>query len=163
MMKKTTLFLLAVMALPLTQCDTTKRDIEAIHARNMEIMKEPKGDYFVGRRYYVPSTRFWGYLREPGKSWKTAQLVVMEESSVLSPDRSPEYGPDKKYSKDNNYEYIIRGKYTGRYVYEPNSNLKLPLFHLTGYEVVNRDPGWLFKPSESYRTDRVSLRPAIMP
>lgn len=154
---------LILLALTLTQCDTTKSDIEAINARNVMIAQEPKGDYYIGRRYHVPATRFWGYLRKPGETWKTAQLVIMDETRALTPDRSPEYGPEQKYSKDNNYEYHIFGKFTGKHAYEPNSNLKLPVFRLTGYKLVDPKPGWLFKPSERYSTEKVSLRPAIMP
>lgn len=162
-MNKFFLFLLALGCLPLTQCDTTQRDIEAIAARNAVISQEPRGNYFVGRRYYVPATRFWGYLREPGQSWRTAKLVIMDESKVLNPDRSPEYGPEKRYSSDHNYEYFVYGKYTGKYGYEPNSNLRLPIFRMTDYKLVNKEPGWLFKPSEKYSKDSVSLRPVIMP
>lgn len=162
-LKKYGLYLFALCCLPLTQCDTTQSDIEAINARNALIMQETKGNYYVGRRYHVPATRFWGYLRKPGETWRTAQLVLMDETKMRTPDRSPEYGPDKKYSKDNNYEYHIFGKYTGKYAYEPNSNLKLPVFQLTGYKLVNTNPGWLFKPSEKYSTEKVSLRPVIMP
>lgn len=154
---------LILLALTLSQCDTTKSDIEAINARNVMISQEPKGDYYIGRRYHVPATRFWGYLRKPGETWRTAKLVIMDESRALTPDRSPEYGPEQKYSKDNNYEYHIYGRFTGREAYEPNSNLKLPVFRITGYKLVNAKPGWLFKPSERYSTEKVSLRPVIMP
>lgn len=159
-----TLFL-AITGLPLlTQCDTTKRDIEAIQKRNVVISQEPRGNYYVGRRYHVPSTRFWGYLREPGHSWRTAKLVVMDESKCLRPDRLPEHVPGKlQYAYDDNYEYQVFGKYTGEMAYEPNSNLKLPIFKATSYKVIADKPGWLFKPSEKRSDEAVSLRPAIMP
>ena len=131
-MNKLLLSLLGAALLPaLTQCNTLEKDIAGINARNAEIAREPRGNYFVGRRYHVPATRFWGYLRQPGQTWRTAQLVY--------------------------------GKYTGKYGYEPNSNLRLPIFKPTRFEVANTTPGWLFKPSEKYDTGAVTLRPAIMP
>ena len=146
-MNKRLLPLLGAALLPaLTQCNTLEKDIAGINARNAEIAREPRGNYFVGRRYHVPATRFWGYLRQPGQTWRTAQLVIMDESACRTPDRLPEYG-----------------KYTGKYGYEPNSNLRLPIFKPTRFEVANTTPGWLFKPSEKYDTGAVTLRPAIMP
>lgn len=163
-MKKLFFPLLCTLVLPtLTQCNTLEKDIAAINARNAEIAREPKGNYFIGRRYHVPATRFWGYLRSPGQTWRTAQLVIMDESSCKTPDRLPEYTGTPRYTYDNNYEYKVYGKYTGKYGYEPNSNLKLPIFKPTGFVETNTDPGWLFKPSEEYNTKAVTLRPVIMP
>jgi hypothetical protein len=162
-MKFTKIVLLALGVMTLTQCNTTLKDQQAIAARESVIAQEAKGNYYIGRRYHVPATRFWGYLREPGQSWRTAKLVILDESAKLAPDRYPEDGQGLKYAYDNNYEYKIYGKYTGKEAYEPNTNLKLPVFKLTGYQLVNAQPGWLFKPSEVSREDYVSLRPAIMP
>lgn len=143
--------LLGAVILPmLSQCNSLEKDIAAINARNMEIAREPRGNYFVGRRYHVPSTRFWGYLRQPGQTWRTAQLVIMDESACRTPDRLPEYAGNPRYAFDNNYEYRVYGKFTGKYGYEPNTNLKLPIFKPTKFEQLNTDPGWLFKPSEKY-------------
>ncbi|MEG2810507.1 MAG: hypothetical protein RR889_07685, partial [Akkermansia sp.] len=156
-MKKQTLLLLALVTLPvLTQCNTLEKDIAAIKARNAVIAQEQVGNYYIGRRYHVPSTRFWGYLREPGQSWRTAKLVVMDEKKCLTPDRSPETGKNAKYRYDNNYEYQIFGKYTGEMAYEPNSNLKLPIFRPSSFREINKNPGWLFKPSEKRKDDFVS-------
>ena len=91
-MNKLLLPLLGAVLLPaLTQCNSLEKDIAGINARNAEIAREPRGNYFVGRRYHVPATRFWGYLRQPGQTWRTAQLVIMDESSCRTPDRLPEY------------------------------------------------------------------------
>lgn len=44
--------LLGAVILPmLSQCNSLEKDIAAINARNMEIAREPRGNYFVGRRY----------------------------------------------------------------------------------------------------------------
>ena len=62
-----------VAALLLCQCDTLRSDCRAVAEREAQIAQEPGGDYYIGRRYYVPFTRFWGYLRRPGSSWRTAR------------------------------------------------------------------------------------------
>ncbi len=162
-MKKLLLLALSLSSLPLTQCNSTLKDQQAIAVREQIISSEPKGNYYIGRRYHVPATRFWGYLRKPGTSWRDAQLVIMEESSKLVPDRYPESDSTPSYASDDNYEYRIYGHYTGKKAYEPNSNLPLPVFKLTGYELIDKKPGWLFKPSERRSDEAVSLRPVIMP
>lgn len=154
------------VALLLCQCQTysLKDDCRAIRAREADIAREPAGDYYIGRRYYVPITRFWGYLRRPGQSWREAKLVMMDESSVHTPDRGME-PPVKNavYGTDQNVEYIIRGSYTGKDAYDPSTNQVLPMFRATAYEVRNRKPGFLFTPSERYDAGYVTLTPSIMP
>lgn len=133
---------------------------ETQEARSAKIASEPRGDFYYGRRYYVYKTRFWGYLRKPGESANRSKLVVFNETQKTNPDRLPENGPaGQRYGFDQNYEYRIRGSYTGRQIYEPNSNQFLPEFKLSGYEVVDRNPGWLFRPDDRYDQSRVSLVP----
>ena len=60
-------------------------------------------------------------------------------------------------------EYVIRGEYTGKMAYDPSTNQVLPMFRATSYEVRNTKPGFLFKPSEEYDTNFVTLMPGIMP
>lgn len=153
-----------VLCALLTQCHSLKSDCRALQEREAAIAAEQPGDYFIGRRYYVPVTRFWGYLREPGKSWRTAKLVMMDERTVCTPDRGME-PPAKNaiYGTDQNVEYYIRGEYTGKNAYDPSTNQVLPMFQATSYEVRNRKPGFLFIPSEEYDEETVSLRPQIMP
>jgi len=127
-------------------------------ARDAKIACEASGDFYYGRRYFVEKTRFWGYLRKPGQPWDRAKLVVFNEHKKSSPDRLPEDGPEgRRYAFDNNYEYRIHGYYTGREDYEPNSNQFLPEFMLTGYEVVDTNPGWLFHPNDHYDRLRITL------
>lgn len=157
-------FTLAALALLLCQCNTLKSDCQALAEREAQIAQEPQGDYFVGRRYYIPYTRLWGYLREPGKSWRTAKLVMMDETTVHTPDRGPE--PPLKnavYGTDQNVEYIVHGRYTGEKAYDPSTNQILPLFRATSYEVRDKKPGFLFIPSEEYSDEYVTLRPEVMP
>lgn len=131
-----------------------------VEARDAAIANEATGDFFYGRRYFVEKTRFWGYLRQPRQPWSRAKLVVMREDRKLTPDRVSENGPDgQRYAFDNNFEYRIRGHYTGREVYEPNSNQFLPEFMLTGYELLDQQPGWLFRPDDRYDRLRITMVP----
>ncbi len=126
-----------------------------------QIATEPTGNFYYGRRYFVEKTRFWGYLRKPRESADNARLVVFNESKKLNPDRLPETGPPgRRYGFDQNYEYKIYGYFTGDKVYEINSNQILPEFMLTGYELVNRKPGWLFSPRDYYHASYITLRPS---
>lgn len=131
-----------------------------VEERKAAIASEPSGSHFYGRRYYVEKTRFWGYVRRPGQSWDRAKLVIFREDKKLSPDRLPENGPSgRRYGFDQNHEYRLEGYFTGREAYDPNSNQFLPEFMLTGYEPVNRNPGWLFRPDDSYDPHRITLYP----
>lgn len=153
-----------LMPLLLCRCNQLLPDCRAIAAREAQIAAEPQGDYYIGRRYYVPYTRFWGYLRKPGQSWRTAQLVMMDESAVRTPDRGPE--PPLKnavFGTDQNVEYIIRGSFTNRKGYDSATDKGYPLFRAVSYEVRDREPGFLFKPSEKYSEEFVTLRPVDMP
>lgn len=127
-------------------------------ARQAAIASEPTGDFYYGRRYYVEKTRFWGYLREPRQSAEKSKLVIFKENRTKNPDRLSEDGPpEARYGFDNNYEYRIYGNYTGEKAYDPNSNQVLPVFSLTDYQVVDRQPGWLFSPKDYFHPQRYTL------
>lgn len=112
-------------------------------AQRESITHEAPGDYFIGRRYYNPNYKFWGYIRKPGQPWRTAQLVMLNEKQKLAPDREV-----AQFGIDDNYEYRIYGRFTGDTVYEPASNRVYPEFLLTGYELINRTPPSIFKPGD---------------
>lgn len=153
-----------VGCLVLTQCHSLRSDCEALQEREAAIAQEQKGDYYVGRRYYIPHCRFWGYLREPGQSWRESKLVMMDESVAHTPDRGPEEPlPGATFGTDNNVEYVVKGGYTGKSAYDPSTDQVLPVFRATSYTVRNCEPGFLFVPSERYSEEYVSLRPLIMP
>lgn len=161
-------FLLSALALlmPLLfcRCDQLQRDCEAIAKRELQIATEPAGDYYIGRRYYIPYTRFWGYLRRPGESWRTAKLVMMDEHIARTPDRGIE--PPQKgavYGTDKNAEYIVRGHYMNKDAYDSATDRAYPIFQATSYELRDPRPGFLFKPSEKYDDKFVTLKPDIMP
>ena len=105
-----------------------------------KIAAEPPGDYFIGRRYYKPDFKFWGYIRRPGQPWSTAQLVMMNEKQKLAPDRE-----QMKFGFDNNYEYKLYGQFSGEKVYEPASNGIYPEFILKNYELISSSPPPIFK------------------
>ncbi|WP_156345890.1 hypothetical protein [Verrucomicrobium spinosum] len=107
-------------------------------------------DYFIGRRYYIERTQFWGYIRRPGQSWDTSRLVVINENQKSAPDRLPEMPADggNAHGYDHNREYRMWGRFTGQTIYDPNSDLFLPEFQLTNYELISPAPGWLFHPKE---------------
>ena len=119
--------------------------------RQAQIAAEPPGDYWVGRRFYIERTHLWGYVRRPGQSWDKARLVVLSERASRQPDRFPESETaDQRYGFDHNYEYRLWGNFSGRRVYDPNSDLALPEFIIQRYQVTNTSPGWLFKPGERF-------------
>lgn len=128
--------------------------------RKVSIASEETGDFYIGRRYHVNRTWWWGYLRRPREPWSRARLVVFNQGVRRSPDNLPQTGPaGERYAYDHNYEYRIWGDFTGEEVYEPNSNQFLPEFRLREYELLTRDGGWLFYPSDHYDPYRLTLKP----
>jgi hypothetical protein len=124
-----------------------------VQQRNALILAEPKGgDYYIGRRYFVDKTRFWGYLRRPGQLWDDSQLVMMRESRVKTPDRLTEdtYAA-QSHGYDHNYEYKVRGRFLpGEQSYDPNADMELPVFEPTSFELISPRPGFLFSPRDRY-------------
>lgn len=152
-MSSKSLLFLAGLVLTLASCSTSSPDVSAkIAARNQEIAQEPRGDHFIGRRFNIPRTQFWGYVRRPGESWDRSKLVMMNESRKYAPDRVPEEPLDGSpaHGFDHNREYRLTGYYSGQTIYDPNSDLFLPEFVLTGYQVLKENGGWLFNPNERY-------------
>lgn len=127
----------------------------AVKERNARIAREPRGDHYIGRRYWTEGTRFWGYLRRPGQPWSESKLVIMDESVQTQPDRVPEVGSNLTHGYDHNWEYKIWGSFTGQEIYDPNSNFILPEFRLSRYELVTKNPGFLFHPGETYSRRRL--------
>src|SRR6266516_6886029 len=157
-MNRATHFLFAgnllVGAISFGSCQTMP---EGIHQARIEmaqhIAAEPAGDYFIGRRYYKPDYKFWGYVRRPGQSWSTAQLVMLNEKQKLAPDRER-----VEIGSDNNYEYKLDGYFSGDKVYEPASNTIYPEFVLKGYELISTNPPPIFKSQIRGRPSPTELR-----
>src|SRR5947209_20272826 len=69
-------------------CQTVPQGIQQAKIEMAQrIAAEPAGDYFIGRRYYKPDFKFWGYVRRPGQSWSEAQLVMLNEKQKRSEER----------------------------------------------------------------------------
>ena len=79
---------LLIGALFLNSCETVPQGIQQARIEMAQrIAVETPGDYYIGRRYYKPDFKFWGYVRRPGQPWTTAQLVMLNEKQKLAPDR----------------------------------------------------------------------------
>ena len=64
---------LLIGALFLGSCQTVPQGIQQARIEMAQrIAVEPPGDYYIGRRYYKPNYKFWGYVRRPGQPWTTA-------------------------------------------------------------------------------------------
>src|SRR3977135_319003 len=125
----------------LAGCDTATPGIQAAKvAMAQKDSAETPGDYFIGRRYYKPDFKFWGYIRRPGQPWSESQLVMLNEKQKLAPDREK-----LDFGSDNNYEYKLYGNFSGDKVYEPASNSIYPEFVLKGYQLISMNPPPIFK------------------
>ena len=141
--------LLFVSLFLLGGCQTVPSRMEAARlALAQRIAAEPPGDYFIGRRYFRKEFHFWGYIRRPAQPWNAAQLVVLNENEKLAPDRE-----QLSIGSDNNYEYKMRGYFSGDKVYELVSNRFLPEFVLLDYELVSTNPPPIFKSQLEGRRD----------
>jgi hypothetical protein len=151
---------LAAAAFLLPGCQSTGGVSQGIQQARVEaasrIASEPPGDYFIGRRYYKPDFKFWGYVRRPGQPWSTSQLVMLNEKQKLAPDREQNH-----FGIDNNYEYKLYGNFSGDKVYEPASNGLYPEFVLKNYEVLSTTPPPIFKSQLNGRSQAAVSRLTI--
>jgi len=120
------------------------------------IAAEPTGGYYIGRRYFKPDFKFWGYVRRPGQPWNMSQLVMLNEKQKLAPDREA-----LKFGSDNNYEYKLYGHFSGDKVYEPASNRLYPEFVVTRFELISTNPPPIFKSQFSGRAEAAQTRYVI--
>ena len=135
-------------------CETVPQGIQQARIEMAQrIAAEPAGDYFIGRRYYKPDFKFWGYVRRPGQPWSAAQLVMLNEKQKLAPDRE-----QLNFGSDNNYEYKLYGSFSGDTVYEPASNGMYPEFVLKGYELISMNPSPIFKSQIRCKATAADLR-----
>ena len=131
----------------LAGCETAPPGIQAAKvAMAQKYAAEIPGDYFIGRRYYKPDFKFWGYVRRPGQPWSESQLVMLNEKQKLAPDREK-----LDFGSDNNYEYKLYGFFSGDKVYEPASNTIYPEFVLKNYELISTNPPPIFSSQLSGR------------
>jgi hypothetical protein len=147
----------AAAVVSLVGCQTVPTGIQnAKVAMRERIAAEPPGDYFIGRRYFKPDFKFWGYVRKPGEPWSKSQLVMLNEKQKLAPDRAA-----RTFGSDNNYEYKLYGYFSGDKVYEPASNRMYPEFVLKNYELISTNPPPIFRSQFSGRTDAAQTRYVI--
>ena len=117
------------------------------------------GSEWVGRRYFTRQTRFWGYVKRPGDPWSKSTLVIFNERLKHAPDRLPELAMEGRgHGFDHNFEYRLKGTFSGNKIYDPNSDKTLPEFVLRDYELVSEKPGHLFDRKESYSPYRLPPR-----
>ena len=151
--------LLALTTLLFSGC-TTGSASQGIHQARVEsasrISAEAPGDYWIGRRYYKPVFKFWGYVRRPGQPWNTAKLVMLNEQQKLAPDRA-----QNSFGIDNNHEYKLYGDFSGETVYEPASNGFYPEFILKDYELISTHPPAIFKSQYNSRARAAASRTTI--
>lgn len=134
----------ALLAAVLTSCRTLEdpssaRDDAARTAMNAAIRAEQPGNHYFGRRMYKKDYKMWGWVREPGRPWTSAKLVMLNEQKVLAPDRAA-----GTLGIDNNHEYRLEGRFTGDTVYEPASNKFYPEFELLGHELLTTSPAPIY-------------------
>ncbi len=155
--RRTITVLLPAAALFLVGCQTMPTASETAKAQMAQrIAAEQPGDYYVGRRYFKPDFKFWGYIRKPGQPWNSAQLVMLNEKQKLAPDRAA-----LKFGSDNNYEYKLTGYFSGDKVYEPASNRLYPEFVVKSFDVISTNPPPIFKSQLSGRADAAQTRYVI--
>ncbi len=122
------------------------------------ILAEPAGNYFIGRRYYKEKYATWGYIRKPRSPWHTAELVMINESLKLMPDKVR-----RNAGFDDNFEYRLYGRFTGDEVYEPASNSLYPEFMVTDYEILDENPPSIFANGHvNDKTDTTFLQPQVI-
>lgn len=115
------------------------------------IQSEPQGDYWIGRRYFKPVYKFWGYVRRPGQPWSSSKMVMLNEKQKLAPDRA-----QNAIGSDNNYEYKLYGDFSGDTVYEPASNGMYQEFVLKNYELISASPPPIFRSQYNGRAQAAS-------
>ena len=151
----THIFAATLAVLILNACQTVDPDAPARVAMNAAILTEKPGDDFIGRRMFKSDYKMWGWVREPGKPWPTARLVMMNEQKKLAPDRS-----QGKIGLDNNYIYQLRGKFSGETVYEPASDRFYPEFVLEGYELLSTKSEPIYVTNDQEKPDnRIIMKP----
>ena len=139
-------------ALAFSGCETME-DAGRV-SMNEAIRAEAPGNYFIARRMYKQDYKVWGWVREPGKPWKTAKLVMLNEQRQLAPDRAA-----NKIGFDNGYEYKLTGYFSGQTVYEPASDGFYPEFVFQGAEVRAVSPPNIYQQKRQNKPEVRILQP----
>ena len=83
---------LVVSVIALAGCETVDTGAASRAAMNQAIRSEPPGNYFLGRRMYKVDYKVWGWVREPGRPWSTAKLVMLNEQRKFGECRLCRFG-----------------------------------------------------------------------
>lgn len=122
------------------------------------IPAEPRGDYWIGRRFHKEKLGVWGYIRRPGQPWHEAQLVLMNENQKFAYDRE-----QARIGIDDNYEYRLYGRISGQRIYEPSTNSWYDEFLLRDYEIISTNPPSIF--GNNYvnnKQDNLLVKPEVV-
>ncbi len=89
---------------------------------------------FVGHRLVDDDGgQGWGWVRKSGDDWGDATWIALQETPGLA------VAPHRKLVKadaDENWEYKLWGKFATYKAYDPRLDEQLPVFVLSGYEVI---------------------------
>jgi len=89
---------------------------------------------FVGHRLVDDDGgQGWGWVRKSGDDWADATWIALQETPGLA------VAPHRKLVKadaDENWEYKLWGKFASYKAYDPRLDEQLPVFVLSGYEVI---------------------------
>mgnify|MGYP007080226010 CR=1 FL=1 len=113
-------------------------------SNNSALDTPPVASSYVGRRLFSDKFMYWGYVKPEGSSWgKNSTRLVIFQENVPAPDRAE--GPR---GRDDNFEYRLKGYFSGKKAYEPKTDYLLDVFVLDGYEVLsaNNPPFTTFIP-----------------
>jgi hypothetical protein len=96
----------------------------------------------------------WGWVRKSGDDWGDATWIALQETPGLA------VAPHRKLVKndaDENWEYKFWGKFASYKAYDPRLDEQLPVFVLSGYEVVGQAAPLKIKVGPP---DRIEHRPS---
>ena len=135
------------------------------HLANDPKSDEPKVGYreghadgaapWIGHRLIDPEGgQGWGWVVQAGKKWSSGKWVALQESPGLA------VAPHRKLAKaeqDLNWEYKLWGKFATYKAYDPRLDEQIPVFLLSGYEVIGEAAPLSNKPGPP---DRIQHRPS---
>jgi hypothetical protein len=89
---------------------------------------------FVAHRLTDPDGgQGWGWVRKGSDDWDDARWIALQETPGLA------VAPHRKLIKadaDENWEYKFWGKFASYKAYDPRLDEQIPVFILSGYEVI---------------------------
>ncbi|MEO0453163.1 MAG: hypothetical protein AAFY98_03375 [Verrucomicrobiota bacterium] len=113
------------------------------------------GQAYLGHRSVVDRYAGWGWIKKEDSVWKRAQWAVIEEIPRKMPIPGRFLGNP---NQDDNYQYKLYGEWANYKAYEPNYDVYVPVFQLTGFELIGKrsKPGGLRPPRGTSMSGRTS-------